>query len=227
MKKILTVILFISAALSCKHTPSAIPLGSWDYNILVNGTKTGTALIKTTFDGNNYESKTFMEIKAGNITNTTEQILVETAEFKPVKLEIKNRIIHDNIIEKIDTMAEFKGNQITLLTDGNKKTFIIEKPFVLDGNLYMRELMKANFKKGTTFTLSIYEPTIEVDEPIQVKIAVIGRKKIDINGTTKELIHIVQFIAGIKSVDFFIDETGITYKAVIVMLNNKLELILQ
>lgn len=223
----LTLFFLISISAACKPAPSEIPLGTWKYDILVNGIKNGTAVITNSLDNGRYTSNSRMEIKAGKISNTTEQVLVETTEFKPVRLEIKNRIIHGDVIEKIDTVAEFNDQQVTLDSDGNKRTFTINQPFVLDGNLYMRELIKAGFKQGTTLTLSVYEPTIEVEEPIPVKIAVVGREKVDVKNEMKELIHIVQFIAGIKSVDIYMDDSGITYKAVIVMLNNKLELILQ
>ena len=227
MKKALVSIIVFLVTATCQNTPDSIPLGSWDYDIYINDVKTGTARFSTEKTGNTYVCSSFMQVFGGDVINTTEQVLIETTDFKPVKLEIHNKIIHGDTVEKIDTVARFKGGQVTLTVDGMTSTVVINRPFVLDGNIYLHELIKAGFKKGTSISLSVYEPSIEIDEPVTMHVSVMGRKTVSVGGRIRPLIHITQAIAGIKSIDVYIDNRGVTHKAVIEMLNNRLELIKQ
>ena len=166
-------------------------------------------------------------MKAGAIVNTTKQTIVETTEFAPVRLEIQNKIIHGGITENIDTTAVFKGKTVTLTAGSDTSTFTMEKPFVLDGAIYIHEIIRNEFKEGTEISFSVYEPSIETEEPVSLKLKVLGAEMVTVGNTQKELVHITEAIAGIKNINIYIDKQGITHKAVITMLNNRLELVLQ
>jgi len=88
------------------------------------------------------------------------------------------------------------------------------------------EQKKNGFKKGTVVKASIYEPTVELEEPILVIVEMAGYENIDVNGKTKNLIHIKQKVEKLKSMDVYLNESGVTEKVVIKMLNNIFELVM-
>ncbi len=223
---ILSLIIMISGC-ACKGAPGAIPVGTWDYDILINGVDAGEARTSVRADKNRYVSVSYMTIEAGEVVNSYTQTLTETVDFKPVSLKIENRVIHGSKTENIDTVAVFKDNTVTLTAGGSTRTITIDKPFVLDGAIYMSELVRRKFRKGTEISFSVYEPTVETEEPISVKLLVLGEKQVEINGESRTLVHVVESIAGIKNIDIYVDDEGITHKAVITMLNNSLELVLK
>ncbi|HOO72309.1 MAG TPA: hypothetical protein PK926_11155 [Spirochaetota bacterium] len=227
MKKTAFLSFILLMLIACKSAPGPVPLGSWDYEILINGVPVGEAEMSTSKKNDTYISVAEMSMKAGAIVNTTKQTIVETTGFAPVKLEIQNRIIHGGITENIDTTAVFKGRTVTLTAGADTSTFTIEKPFVLDGAIYIHEIIRNGFKEGTEISFSVYEPSIETEEPVSLKLKVLGTEMVSVGNTQKELVHITEAIAGIKNINIYIDKQGITHKAVITMLNNRLELVLK
>jgi hypothetical protein len=227
MKKILLLLISAVLIVSCSKTPASIPSGQWSYKILMNGTEVGSADISNKMENDRYVNVVDMKMQAGEILNTTKQVVIETMDFKPVKLEIHNKIFTGNSTENIDTVAVFEGQQVTLTADKTTSSFTISRPFVLEGNAITSELIKAGFRDGTEIVLSVYEPSIELEEPITIKTRVVGREKVDINGVPKDLIHITHQIENMKNIDSYIDDRGITQKEVITMLNSRLELVIK
>jgi hypothetical protein len=70
----------------------------------------------------------------------------------------------------------------------------------------------------------LYEPTVAADKTILVIINVAGRKKITVAGKERSLIHIRTRFEKLKSVDEYLNDSGVTEKMVIKMLNNIFEL---
>ena len=227
MKNYILISLLLTATISCQGYPGKIPSGSWNYTLIVNGSKVGSAKVSSEIKNSNYISTSEMEMNAGDVTNTTRQIVTETLHFKPVKLEIYNKVITEGNVNEVNTVAEFSGKKITLNTGQSKSIITIKKQFVLGGNYLMNELIKKRFKKGTVLKAYIYEPTIEIDVPILSIIKVIGRESISINGKVKSLIHIGYSVENMKNIDIYIDDEGIQQKMVVTMLNNRLELVIK
>ncbi len=229
MKKKIILILTVTILYQCtsKTSATSIPLGRWNYKLLVNGNKVGDAVFTNRLVRGSYISKTEMKIKFGLIENSTEQIITESADFKPLKIEIYNKIISADGIQEINTVAEFKGRTVNITTGKNKTSIKISKPFILDGNFFMSQLIKTKFKRGSEISALIYDPSIEMEEPVKVTVKVEGRKEIAINNKKEELIYIIQSIENFKTIDLYIDSRGITKKAVIKMLNNRFELIIK
>ena len=110
------VILCLLFTLSCAKSPESISNGEWHYDLLVNGVKAGKAMISNKTENGLLVSKNEMFIQMGTIKSSASQVVTETADFRPVKLEIKN-IIEDsekNNRQVITKTAEFKGNRVTL-----------------------------------------------------------------------------------------------------------------
>lgn len=228
MKKLaILLLLVIIPAASCRRGIDAIPTGTWNYRLLVNGADIGSAVVTNELKNGMYISTTVMEMDAGYIRNSTRQIITETADFKPVKLEVYNVTEQNGQKNEMNTVARFSGNRVDLDTAATRSTITIDRPFILEGNYFMQELIKCKFKEGTVLKNYVYEPSVDVEEPMLVMIKVLGREKVLINGTKKNLIHLGYSIENLKNIDMYIDEDGITQKTTIVMLNNKLELILK
>lgn len=228
MKRLALLLILFTAAPGCSvKTPTSIAQGTWAYQLLMNGVKIGTASVSNSQRDGLFISAIQMDMVLGEVKNTTRQIITETADFKPVKLEIYNTIINGKQRQEINTIAEFKNKTVQLTAGGQKTRFTIEKPFILDGNYFMDFLIKKNFKKGTQVSAFLYDPTFETEDPINVRMKVEGIERVIINGKPKQLIHIVQRIENSKNIDIFIDENGIAQKAIILMLNNRIELIIK
>ncbi len=228
MKRLALLLILFTAAPGCSvKTPTSIAQGTWVYQLLMNGVKIGTASVSNSQRDGLFISAIQMDMVLGDVKNTTRQVITETADFKPVKLEIYNTVLNGKKRQEINTIAEFKDKTVELTAGGQKTRFTIEKPFILDGNYFMDFLIKKRFKKGTQVSALLYDPTFETEEPINVRMKVKGHEEVTINGKTKQLIHIVQRIENSKNIDIFIDENGIAQKAIILMLNNRIELIIK
>ena len=125
------------------------------------------------------------------------------------------------------TIAKFTGNRVDLNAAATLSTITIDKPFILEGNYFMNELIKHGFKEGTILKNYVYEPSVDVEEPMLVMVKVFGRENVSINGKNKKLIHLGFSIENMKNIDMYMDDEGVTHKTTIVMLNNKLELVLK
>ena len=226
MKHIIPVCICILISLqpSCGKKPDGIASGTWNYRLLVNGLEIGSASVSNTIKNNYYVNETKMEMSVAQVKNTTHQIITETKNFKPVKYEVYNTIINEKERHKIDTVAEFTGNTVKLTRDGETITQKISTPFILDGNYFMNEMIKQKFKQGLKISARIYDPALEPSEPVNVCIKVLGKETITINNNEVSCIHINQIIENLKSIDIYLNNRGITQKAVISMLNNKFEL---
>lgn len=228
MKRLALLLILFTTAPGCSvKTPTSIAQGTWTYQLLINGVEIGTASVSNIQRDGLFTSTIQMDMVLGKVKNTTRQIITETADFKPVKLEIYNTIINGKKRQEINTVAEFNNKTVQLTAGDHKTQFTIEKSFILDGNYFMDFLIKKSFKKGTQVSALLYDPTFETEEPINVKMKVKGRERVIINGKPKQLIHIVQRIENSKNIDIFIDENGIAQKAIILMLNNRIELIIK
>lgn len=228
MKKLLvfTAIVLVSSW-ACRTGAGEIPSGTWKYRLLVNGAPIGRAVVTNRIVNNNWVSTTDMEMDAGYIRNTSRQVITETLDFRPVKLETYNRTIQNDQVSEVKTIAAFTGKRVDLETAEGKSTFTIAKPFILEGNYFMKELIRNEFKTGTIIRNYIYEPSIDTEEPVLVLVKVLGREDVDIRGKTRNLIHLGFSIENLKNIDSYIDNDGITQKTVITMLNNRLELVLE
>lgn len=219
------IFILIILSLGCKSLPEKIPTGAWKYKILTNGVEFGSAVISNRISNGTYISTSELSIGSGKIINTSKQIITETLDLKPVKLENHNKISDGSTEQTIDTIASFKGREIEIQAGNHKSNVKIEKDFLLDGNYYISKLIENKFKEGFKLSYFIYDPGIEIESLIPVTVRVIGPETISINGKRERVIHIVQSIEGIKSADAYLDGKGVMVKAVIQMLNLKIELV--
>jgi len=226
-KLALILLVIIIPAASCRKGINAVPTGTWNYRLLVNGADIGSAVISNEIKGGNYVSTTVMEMDAGYVRNSTKQIIIETMEFKPVRLEVYNVTEQNGQKSEMTTIAKFTGNRVDLNAAATLSTITIDKPFILEGNYFMNELIKHGFKEGTILKNYVYEPSVDVEEPMLVMVKVFGRENVSINGKNKKLIHLGFSIENMKNIDMYMDDEGVTHKTTIVMLNNKLELVLK
>ncbi len=222
---IFLILLFVTTDCSSKKFPGTIPMGRWEYMLLINGVRVGSAVISASQTEKHYISETEMTMKVGKILNRSHQVVTETKEFRPVKLEINNSVNFNNSSQKIVTTALFKGNEIQIVTMGKKSTIKVTDPFVIDGNYFMSKLIKNRFREGYTVSSRIFEPSIEPEETINVTVKVVGIEKVESGGKITDVIHIIQSLDTFKSVDTYINFEGVMEKAVIRMLNNRFELI--
>jgi hypothetical protein len=89
----------------------------------------------------------------------------------------------------------------------------------------MNELIKSGFRNGTVVRHHVYEPSVDIEEPVLIIVKVIGWERVELRGKKKKLLHIGYSIENLKNIDVYIDDRGITLKTVITMLNNRLELV--
>ncbi len=225
-KPLLFIVMLLISTGACSKGATEIPTGTWKYTLLVNGAAIGRAVASNKISGGQYVSTMKMEMDAGYIKNSSRQIITETLDFKPVRLELYNKTIQNGQESEVKTVAVFKGKTVDLDTGETKTTVTIDRPFILEGNYFMKELIRNEFRKGTVIRNHIYEPSVDTEEPVLVLVKVLGREDVRIKGKTRNLIHLGFSIENLKNIDSYIDDDGITWKTVITMLNNRLELVL-
>jgi len=220
------MILLLSAG-ACQTKLTAIPTGTWKYRLLVNGADIGKAAVTCEIVARNFISTLTMEMDVGQIKNSTRQIITETEDCKPLKLEVYNKTEQNNRVSEIKTIATFSGGRVDLDTGDSKTQIRIDRPFVLEVNFFMQELIKARFKTGTVIQGYVYEPSVDIETPILMVVKVIGKEDVSINGKMKNLLHLGCSIENLKNIDTYIDDKGVAQKTVIILLNNRLEMIIE
>lgn len=226
MKRISKYLLIIAlVTLSCYNIPKEILNGKWHYKLFFNGIEVGSSEISNKIVDDNYVSSTEIRMRIGEITTISKESVTETRDFRPLKLESYTQIVNDDQVQKTEIQANFVGRIVELTTNNDRSTYEIDKDFILDGNYFMAKLIEGKFKEGLEVKSYIYHPSIEVEEPVMVKVKVIGTENVNIDGKEESLIHIAQSIEDIKNIDLYIDKKGILKKSTINMLNIKIELI--
>jgi hypothetical protein len=219
------IVIVISLS-QCSYTiPEKIPLGEWQYIMLVNGVEIGTAKSSNKIVDDTYILHSELKMGLGSVINISKQTIIETLDFIPIRLESHNTIINDGDKQQIDTVATFKGQNVELIADDHKATITLDKEFRLEGNYILSKLIEGRFKEGLEIETNIYDPTIEQGFPIPIKITVRGIVRVQLGDESRRLIHITESIANVKSIDSYIDERGVMIKTVIKMLNTTIELI--
>ncbi|MCU0844036.1 MAG: hypothetical protein MUC76_03835 [Spirochaetes bacterium] len=221
----LLIALLIS--LGCGGVPDSIPTGRWNYALLINGARGGNAVISNRREGETYIITSELTMNIAGMQNVSRQVVTETTEFTPVKIETSNRIKFPTGWKDIETTALFRGRNVEIRSGGRKTTVTLQGDFVLDGNYFAAKLIEGRFREGLEIKGAIYDPSIELDALVPVTTRVVGRELVDVAGTKRRLLHVSQSIDVIKSADSYLDEKGVMVKAVIQMMNLTVELILE
>lgn len=226
MKRIIIYICFLFFFLSCRSGPAKIPQGNWKYILYVNDTEVGTANISNKIENKTYISSSEYTMKMQDLTTVTKDVVIETLDYKPVRLESYSRIENAGKIHENNIVSVFSGNEVELSYGKKKVKYSVNRDFIIDGNFFMGKLIEGKFEKGMEVSNYIYNPSVELETPVKATTKVIGFERIMINGKEKDLMHISQSIENINdNVDLFIDDQGILQKGIIYMLNIKIELI--
>ena len=224
-KMIRFIIVALFACTACPHAPGAIPAGTWNYRLLVNDADIGSAVITNALVEGSWVSTMEMDMDAGYVRNRTRQVVTETSDFRPLKLEIDSATTTDAGVTNMKTVALFSDSRVDLEIDGRKSSVAIDTPFVLEGNYFLNELIRNGFRKGTIIRHRVYEPAVDIEEPVLVIVKVFGRERVEIRGRKETLTRIGYAIENLKHLDVYVDDRGVTRKSVITMLNNRLELV--
>lgn len=210
---------------ACSKTPVALPSGNWNYALLLNGNRVGTAAISNLRENGRYITITEMTMKAGDVTSVSKQIITETEDFTPIKYETYNKIIKGNLVQNIDTVAVFEGKKVKLTAGTSTQEIELERDFKLEGNYMLSKLIAGGFKKGMKVESYIYEPAIDPEIPVLMKAMVLGRESVKIGEKSHDAFHVIEYIAKFKSFDMYLDEQGALLKAELTMLNMNIQLI--
>lgn len=212
---------------ACADVPRAIPVGSWDYVLLVNGVRAGSALISNRREGETYVITSELDIDIAGMRNVSRQVVTETADFTPIRLETINRIHGPEGWKDIRTTALFRGAEVEIRSGGRATRISLSGNYVLDGNYFAAKLIQGGFREGLEIKAAIYDPSIELDALVPVTTRVVGRETVEVAGKKRRLLHISQSIDVIKSADSYLDENGVMVKAVMRMMNLTIELVLK
>ncbi|HOM87163.1 MAG TPA: hypothetical protein PLH80_06495 [Spirochaetota bacterium] len=224
MKKLSIIIVAVVFSICGCDTdsPSEIPVGTWEYDLLVNGVQLGSATISNKVEDNHYVYS--FDLTMGNGQTQSNDVIVETLDCKPVKLE-KHTYINAPAQQRLDIIAECNGKQITLTENNNKTVIVLDKDYILDGNYFLYQLIKNKFKEGRTIRHNVYDPSIEREDAIPVTITLVGKETIAINSIPYRAWRVDQSIGKIKNIIVYLDDKGVVLKTSISMLNMKLDVI--
>ena len=228
MKKIrLTfIILFVSLFTSCSEMPSKLPMGEHSYKLIMNGTEIGSTITSTTISENIFIVDTIMTMEIGSIKNVSRQIIKETLNFEPISFESIHTTSTEDNTQVISWLANFDGKKIILKTDNSTIEFEPSEQFIFDGNFILNEFIAQKFKKNSIISTKMYDPTLEPEALIPVKAKYLGTKKVKINNKSKRVLHLVLAIENFRNIDVYMDSKGVVQKSVMIMLNNRIELVI-
>ncbi|MBN2040215.1 MAG: hypothetical protein JW864_09250 [Spirochaetes bacterium] len=226
MKKVVIFVCLILFFISCENGHLKVPQGNWKYSLYVNGIKVGTANISNKITNNTYISSSEYIMKMNGLTTITKDVIIETLDFKPVRLESYSKIDNSGEIHENKIVSVFNGREVELSYGDKKAGYTVDRDFIIDGNFFMGKLFEGKFREGMEVSGYIYNPSVELETPVKATTRVVGFKDVLINGKEKKLLHISQSIENLNdNVDLFIDKEGILQKGVIYMLNIKIELV--
>ncbi len=220
-------ILAASAVFACYRIPTAVPRGTWRYSLILNGSAVGEAVISGRFEKGRWITESTLTMRAGNVVNTSHQVVVESADFKPVSVVTNNTTVMGDTIQRVDTEALVDGLKVRLKQGGRESVITLEREFVLDGNYFLSKMIGAGFAEGAKFEAYVYDPSIEAGELMLMKARVEGKKLVTVNGSTYPSYHVVNSIENIKSIDSYFDCDGVMVKAELSMLNMRIQLLRQ
>ncbi len=220
-------ILAASAVFACYRVPASLPQGTWRYSLILNGSEVGEAVISGRFEKGRWITESTLTMRAGNAVNTSHQVVVETADCKPVSVVTKNTTAMGDTIQRIDTEAQIDGLKVRLKQGERESVVTLEREFVLDGNYFLSKMISTGFAEGARFEAYVYDPSIEAGELMLMKARVAGKKLITVNGSTYPAYHVVNSIENIKSIDSYFDCDGVMVKAELSMLNMRIQLLRQ
>jgi hypothetical protein len=221
----LRLIATVMLVFACAKRPAALPSGTWNYALYLNGNKVGSAAISNVHEGGHRVSIIEMTMKAGEVESVSKQIITETTDFKPVKYETYNIIIKGNIVQNINTVATFEGKKVKLSADNSVQEIEIERDFKLEGNYMLAKLIEGKFDKGLKVESYIYEPAIDPEIPVLMKAYVVGNESVTIAGKRYDAVHVIEYIEKFKSFDMYLDGQGALLKAELTMLNMNIQLV--
>lgn len=228
MKKILipAIILTFITIPCCRKAPAAIPQGEWKYDIVFNGTVIGSAVKTDSLEGNNFKSEMYMEMNVGTIKNSSRQVVVETTGCEPVSLEYTSSIVNGKDTQTTSKKFTFNGREVKGVDDGRVFTTTIDRPFYLEGNYFIREMIRNKFKTGTQVEGWLYDPMEELDKPSLFRMRLKNTDTVTV-GNKDVKVYILEETAHYKNILWYVDGEGVVQKVVISMLNNRLELVLR
>lgn len=228
MKKFIIICALVVLSISGCSTfvlPDKISQGKWNYRLLINGVEAGSAVISNRVVGKTYESSSMFSINLAGTSSVSKETVIETLDFAPVRLESYSKIDGGGSKNETVTSAVFNGTKVELVINNRKAAYDIKKKFILDGNYSVAKLIEGGFREGMEVEERVYNPSIELEDTILVKTKVAGIEDVDVNGKSEKLIHVTQTVENVKSIDIYLDSQAVTKKAVIKMLNLKMEII--
>ncbi|HEY1405596.1 MAG TPA: hypothetical protein VF857_03215 [Spirochaetota bacterium] len=234
MRKIFPLVLFFAvcgAVLANEATPAPVKpelsLGTWQYGVYLGKNRVGIAYVTLAFEGGLYVSKLEMTLRMGDPIVTTKEVTKETITFNPVSFSSSNVVVlKDNVSRDLVT-AEFVKNVVKLKHGKEEKTVSLNGDFVVSGNALTSALIRNKFAKGFEAKSMVYDPTIDEDTTVPVSEKVIGKETVDLPSGKMELIHTVQAIGPVRSINNWVDQQGTSYKTSIEMLNSTIDLYLE
>ena len=125
-------------------------------------------------------------MKLADMTTSTKDVVIETVDFKPVKLESSTRVLNGKQKYESNVISTFKGRNVELNYGGKKFNYTINRDFITDGGYFLDQLIKAKLKAGFEVTNYVYNPSVELETPIKATTKVAGYENILIKRNRKE-----------------------------------------
>lgn len=221
------VIIVLGLSACDNKIPDRVPTGEWKYKLLINGSPAGSSRYSNRVVGDTYVSTVDFTMSMAGTETVSRSVITESLRFEPIRLESKNTLIKDGSKHNTDTVVVFAGRKATVAINGVKSSYVIPGDFILEGNYIVAKLIEGKFKEGFEITASIYDPNIELDVPVPIRVKVIGHERVKVGRETRRLMHITESIENVKNIDVYLDENGGMVKTVIQMMNMTIEMVLE
>lgn len=193
---------------------SILPLGTYEYKVMVNEKEVGSATMKFEQSKGTYIADTKIEMSVSNGPNILKIIqslkTVETTEFVPVSYAASIVQSMGGQKQEMKIEATVKDKKININRDGNHTSVDMPAGVMFSSSLKATsDVIKKKFAAGAKLTYKMIEPAMG-DTVEDVTVAVVGKEETDVNGKKMKLNKVTQTWKAM-TITVFCDDKGVVY----------------
>jgi len=191
--------------------------GSFNYDVLIEGQKLGSAQIKRERRQGNYQTSSEIAFKMEGITSITKETIVEKTDFSPVSYETDASFVSDKFVSRLKLRSWFADDYL-YLNDGRTLTkFRAGGPFHYSTNKMLAMILSLPKVEGASASCSIFDPAVEIKKTLPAKCQHVGNVTVNYKGKIIEAYRILADYGPLKKVEMTVDKNGVIYNYIFIV----------
>jgi len=217
----LAAVLILSASIACVDLSAQSNrfycTGLFNYDVLIDGQKMGSARIKRERRQGNYQTSSEIAFKMEGITSITKETVVENTDFTPVSYETDASFVSDKFVSRLKLRSWYADDYL-YLNDGRTLTkFRAGGPFNYSTNKMMSTILSLPKVEGASASCSIFDPAVEMKKTLPAKCQHVGNVTVSYKGRIIEAYRILADYGPLKKVEMTVDKSGVVYNYIFII----------